>query len=458
MNRVPSPFASPYPTDPSWGMIGSSLATALFGDPEMAAKAKLQRAQTEQAAASAGYDRARTTQTEDVTAARRGWATNPQIRSDLAAVMMGNPEDVTLEQYAKGNAGMEFLDAARRGIPGPSVAQPTGLAGAVTGMIGNPTEETDDEITVTAPTPVRAALQPKGPLISEDVARLLGAVLGMEPDDRTAYTTAQGDAYQGRELRSEEERNRYTADSRLTGDRYQADRSAGASMYNARLDYDAAVRGQNITDSRERGLGSFGKGSPNKPKFVPPTQMDDVDNEILRQFNGGVDDEGKPIQNISDGAMTNVRRKAIEFYQQNGNMAESVAMSLRYWRNIGQRERQSQGGGVESLRPTSFDRQVSGTRVSPLPNASVWDKLVRQAYGYKTNIDLLAYGLEQGARKVAGNHVVEEYLKNERVRPSEEALKMDMERLGYSINENLTKTLDGKNYVKIDGQWYEQNP
>jgi len=62
MPRTYNPFAaSPYPTDPAWGQIGSSLATALFGDPELQAQAQLRRAQMEQLAASAAYDRSRTT-------------------------------------------------------------------------------------------------------------------------------------------------------------------------------------------------------------------------------------------------------------------------------------------------------------------------------------------------------------------------------------------------------------
>ena len=62
MARTYNPFAAnPYPTDPAWGQIGSSLATALFGDPELQAQAQLRRAQMEQLAASAAYDRSRTT-------------------------------------------------------------------------------------------------------------------------------------------------------------------------------------------------------------------------------------------------------------------------------------------------------------------------------------------------------------------------------------------------------------
>lgn len=62
MARANNPYYSgPYPTDPAWGMIGSNLATALFGDPEAQAAAQLNRARVRQANASAGYDEARTT-------------------------------------------------------------------------------------------------------------------------------------------------------------------------------------------------------------------------------------------------------------------------------------------------------------------------------------------------------------------------------------------------------------
>lgn len=62
MARYQNPFAGSmerYPTDPSWGAVGSNLATALFGNPEMAAQAALRKAQMEQAQAEAAYNNAR---------------------------------------------------------------------------------------------------------------------------------------------------------------------------------------------------------------------------------------------------------------------------------------------------------------------------------------------------------------------------------------------------------------
>lgn len=56
--RVDNPFAySPYPTDPAWGAVASNLATALFGDPEAAAQARVQRAQVEAMNAEAGVNK-----------------------------------------------------------------------------------------------------------------------------------------------------------------------------------------------------------------------------------------------------------------------------------------------------------------------------------------------------------------------------------------------------------------
>ena len=60
MPRTFNPFANDaYPTDPAWGQIGNNLATALFGDPEMAAQMQLRKAQMDQLQSEAEYNRAR---------------------------------------------------------------------------------------------------------------------------------------------------------------------------------------------------------------------------------------------------------------------------------------------------------------------------------------------------------------------------------------------------------------
>lgn len=65
--RRPNPYASPYPTDPSFEVIGEGLGRALFGDPvarEAQQQAKADRevalARARQARSAAGYDDART--------------------------------------------------------------------------------------------------------------------------------------------------------------------------------------------------------------------------------------------------------------------------------------------------------------------------------------------------------------------------------------------------------------
>ena len=61
MPRAYNPFAnSPYPTDPGFAEIGSSLASALFGDPELAQQLQLRKAQMAQLQSEADYNRART--------------------------------------------------------------------------------------------------------------------------------------------------------------------------------------------------------------------------------------------------------------------------------------------------------------------------------------------------------------------------------------------------------------
>ena len=65
--RQMNPYASPYPTDPTFAIIGEGLGRALFGDPaarqaqqQAEAERQVALARAEQARSAAGYDDART--------------------------------------------------------------------------------------------------------------------------------------------------------------------------------------------------------------------------------------------------------------------------------------------------------------------------------------------------------------------------------------------------------------
>ena len=129
MARATNPFFNnPYPTDPAWGMIGSNLATALFGDPEMQAAAQLNRARIRQANASAGYDEART-QGENLTIENRQRLTpdtfinafRPPASPMEAREMPGLPGVVLGQTPPAGNPMVPATSAAQ--VPQSSLVQ-----------------------------------------------------------------------------------------------------------------------------------------------------------------------------------------------------------------------------------------------------------------------------------------------------------------------------------------------
>jgi hypothetical protein len=206
MARAPNIYnTNPYPVDPAFAMIGQNLGTALFGNPEMAAQAKLRRAQAEAQAAAAGYDTERTRGERDINDARVAWS-NLGVPG---AIARGNPGDFTPNAYVEGMAGLEFLRAAGVAVPGMEAA-PASDVGSMTGLFGG------------SPAEAAPAVQPA---LTETQARLLGAILGNAPTVTTAYTEAQGDDYQAADLA-----NKFKANmNKLT----QAERAINASSMTA---------------------------------------------------------------------------------------------------------------------------------------------------------------------------------------------------------------------------------
>lgn len=216
MPRYENPYyntATSYGVDPTFGAIAQNLGAALFGNPELAAQMQLREAQArayganaDESIAHGGLYTEQAQQARDVSAARARWA---GMFGDMGVIGQGNPEDFTPEAYNKGRAGEQFLGAA----------------------------------------------QPGGAPLQEDQARWLGAVLGMLPDDNTAYTAAQGAAYQGANNATKLAGDRMQADASM----YGADASAGASRYNTDVDANTAVTTANIKE----------KGDTERLKLTP---------------------------------------------------------------------------------------------------------------------------------------------------------------------------------------------
>jgi hypothetical protein len=137
-------FASPYPTDPAWGALAQTIGTGLFGDPEAAAAAQLQRAKIAQLQASAGYDQSRTADQELRTGVRTGL---PAMFEELAPRARQAPPE-TLDgflspEYQPRPAETEE-DAYRRAAPGIAAAiaqmnetnDPTKVLGSLAAFMG----------------------------------------------------------------------------------------------------------------------------------------------------------------------------------------------------------------------------------------------------------------------------------------------------------------------------------
>lgn len=211
-------IANPYYTDPTYGVIAQNLGTALFGDPRAAAAAKLQRAQMNNFDAQADEARAHgglyDAQGREVTAKVDARGRLSSIFGEkLGAIGQANPDDFTPEAVYKYEAAAPLLAAGTPAVPGVTPAVP-----------------------VVMPT--------------ENQSRLLGAVLGLAPNENTAYTVEQGTAHQRADLDSKEGIAKYGDDARLKGTIYSADSSAGSSRYATNVGAATARRGQDLTHSR----------------------------------------------------------------------------------------------------------------------------------------------------------------------------------------------------------------
>lgn len=225
MPRAANPyFAGRYPTDPAWESVGSNLATALFGNPEMAGKQRLQNAQIDNYEASAGYDRSRTAGQDLQNGGARAL---PGTLGNLARMFAPAPVAVAPPMMAPdaampaalppdlGQAYAEFLGAAGQ-ANGDKVNGP-GLAAFLTSMLG-----TDEQ--------ARRSMVGTGHTPGKDFALTPGRA------DQIAATDDAAKLQQALGVASINNRDDIpVANIHAAASRYGSDRSADASMYGANV-------------------------------------------------------------------------------------------------------------------------------------------------------------------------------------------------------------------------------
>jgi hypothetical protein len=304
MARAPNIYnTNPYPVDPAFALIGQNLGTALFGDPEMAAQAKLRRAQAEAQAATAGYDIERTRGERNINDARERWS----MFGPSGAIFQGNPGDATPEALARGLAGLELLAAAGAQVPGVMPQSSVGMVAGIPGL-----GESAD--TVAAPPPR---------VIDETSARLLGAILGNAPTVTTAYTEKQGDDYQAAGLENQFKMN-------------EADNQT--SIQNNREDNAAADRRVFL----RRGGGGDGPGTRPEPapKLEKPAKPANVSSSVLTSISERISAMRPDLQELGPAAYNAAVRRATEIYQVTGNPVAAADRAIS--EVVG--ERRSRGG------------------------------------------------------------------------------------------------------------------
>lgn len=309
MARAPNIYnTNPYPVDPAFALIGQNLGTALFGDPEMAAQAKLRRAQAEAQAAAAGYDTERTRGERNINDARERWATF----GVPGAIFQGNPGDATPEALMKGLAGLQLLASAGVQVPGTMPQSDVGMIAGIPGLGESPD----------------AATAPVAPPIDETSSRLLGAILGIAPTVTTAYTEKQGDDYQAANLDNLFKMNEADNQTSILNNRED----------NAAADQRVFLRG-----------GRGGDGPAPKAAAAPPPKAEkppkpdkpvNVSQAVLTSIQNRLQDMRPDLKTLGPAAYNAAMRRATEIYQVTGNPVAAADRAIN--EVVG--ERRTRGG------------------------------------------------------------------------------------------------------------------
>jgi hypothetical protein len=127
MARYENPFAaSPYPTDPAWASIGGSLATALFGDPQLARQKRLTDAEVAAHLAAAEESQRHAglygAQTEGVGIKNKALLSLPEVLSQFGAPP--NPQAPSAPAYSPSpDAGGDRLSGMASVLAEPARAE-----------------------------------------------------------------------------------------------------------------------------------------------------------------------------------------------------------------------------------------------------------------------------------------------------------------------------------------------
>lgn len=300
MQRAGNPYygGSPYPTDPAFGQIGSALATALFGNPEMAAQMGQIKAKT-------AYDQANT----------------GKVTAETAAIEAKNAALGNLAQTFADPRYAPFVAAAQAN---PDRIDPMNMGSALAQLVA-------------------ASVAAGGAPMTEDQARAALVAQGRTIDAADGLTAGYAD-----KVRKEaDDTKRFDITTRSADSRYGDQLDYGASIYGTNVsaatsrannaeDNATARRGQDL-DFRKGSGGRGGSGARgggadgNDP--VKIRDMPILGGELDRQLGGDgtgafiSGDAERGIQpKISPATRNYILSRAAQYIQRDGiNAAQAVA-------------------------------------------------------------------------------------------------------------------------------------
>ena len=374
MALAPNPLSGErYPTDPSWGNVGSNLITALFGNPAAAAKQQYTRAEIDKAQAEADLARENTRGARgknDALDQETPGLFNIFTHPDSSIPTAVDPQSMTPQAYISGRP------VVSPGLPSQATPAPHPLLSAM--GIGQAPQADDGfrasdgsaPISVAAPRPHGAtngtnatvegapmqavpvgqqldlakalalmsvlhragqggeAPKSLGMLLAlsgnQDLARAAMIGNGQNPAKDFAATQAQADNLRGEEATSELAKAVTTtilgqqgdnARNAATNATSRADNAASNST--SASNNAATIRGENWRHTTPGAGVAKAPGEKPLPRFAP-AQLANMDGEISAQ-----------MPNLSPDLKTAVRVRAIELTQQSGNPAEGVQQALK---------------------------------------------------------------------------------------------------------------------------------
>lgn len=289
--------ASPYPTDPNWAAGAASLGTALFGNPEQAAEAKLRQAQQQNFTAEAGnYLATAGKSNAEADAIRAKTAAGANLDAlTTGAYAPADPDNPTAPRHID-PVGIAHLIA---GLGVMGINDPTHIAQVLAASTGS---DEGGRMAVTmggaSPTADFAVTPQRADLIAATAAGAKRAEAESVANLNGKYGVQEAGIHAGAEVKA-------------------AGISAGASKYGADRSFAAATQ-----DSATRAASDKYKVDHGQEGKVSPSQLGAIDAEINAQF-GDSKTRALPPQ-----IQTAVRTRAVDLVHQTANPAGAVAQAI----------------------------------------------------------------------------------------------------------------------------------